>query len=249
MTRAGTVVVAAAAALAVACVMVPLRASLLNADVELVLVVVVVVAAVVGGLEAGVGSAVAAAFGFDFLHTKPYLQLTIDRRDDVITTLLLLVVGLVVGTVAARGRRARSHAERRRGAIQCIHRVAELAARGEDVADVVMTAQAELTGLLDLRTCRFEAAPFPADANLESLERSGAVSWRAYRLHEGGLELPTAGLELPVLGRGQLLGRFVLGPTPGVGVSLEQRVVAVAIADQVGAALAAPHTVGEGRDG
>ena len=33
------------------------------------------------------------------------------------------------------------------------------------------------------------------------------------------------------------LGRFVLEPTPGVGVPLERRVVAVALADQVGAVL------------
>jgi hypothetical protein len=39
-----------------------------------------------------------------------------------------------------------------------------------------------------------------------------------------------------------LLGRFVLVPTPGVGVPLIERVVAVALADQVGGAL-----VGGGR--
>ena len=43
-----------------------------------------------------------------------------------------------------------------------------------------------------------------------------------------------------MLARGQQIGRFVLEPHEGVGVSLEQRLVAVAIADQVGAALTAP---------
>ncbi len=45
---------------------------------------------------------------------------------------------------------------------------------------------------------------------------------------------------MPVLARGQQIGRFVLDPAPGAGVSLESRVVAVAIADQVGAALTSP---------
>jgi hypothetical protein len=36
-----------------------------------------------------------------------------------------------------------------------------------------------------------------------------------------------------VLARGREVGRFVLIPTPGVPTSLEERVVAVAIADQV----------------
>jgi hypothetical protein len=49
--------------------------------------------------------------------------------------------------------------------------------------------------------------------------------------------LPGSELELLVEGRGQTLGRFVLEPTPGVPVSRQRRVVAVAIADQVGAAL------------
>jgi hypothetical protein len=41
------------------------------------------------------------------------------------------------------------------------------------------------------------------------------------------------------MGRGQVVGRFVLRPSERSGISLEQRVVAVALADQVGAALAA----------
>ena len=32
----------------------------------------------------------------------------------------------------------------------------------------------------------------------------------------GGFELPAEGAELPVLARGQQIGRFVLEPTPGV---------------------------------
>ena len=51
----------------------------------------------------------------------------------------------------------------------------------------------------------------------------------------GGFELPEQGVELPVLARGQHIGRFLLSPTSGVAVSLEQRLVAVAIADQVAA--------------
>jgi hypothetical protein len=62
----------------------------------------------------------------------------------------------------------------------------------------------------------------------------------AYMVTRAGFELPEQGCEIPVSGRGRLLGRFVLEPRPGVGVSLEQRVVAVALADQVGATLAVP---------
>jgi hypothetical protein len=227
------------APIAVAAGLVGLRDAMLSTNVALVLVAVVVAIAVGGGRGAGAAAAVSAALSFDFFHTRPYLQLRIASRDDIETTALLLVVGLLVGHVAARASRARSSADASQGEIRRIYRVAELAAGGDDASDVIMAAQAELTALLQLRGCRFEAPPFAS--TLERLERSGVVSFHRYRLQKGGFELPPEGVELPVLGRGQLLGRFVLDPIPETGVSLEQRVVAVAIADQVGAVLAAPH--------
>ena len=57
------------------------------------------------------------------------------------------------------------------------------------------------------------------------------------------------------LGRGsdtpvtRVLARFVLHPTPDRGASLEQRIAAIAIADQVGLALAAPQPGREIRHG
>ena len=49
--------------------------------------------------------------------------------------------------------------------------------------------------------------------------------------------LPGPAMELLVQHRGETLGRFILTPTPGFEVPLQPRVVAVALADQVGAAL------------
>jgi len=224
------------APLAAAVALVPLRDHMRNANVALVLVAVVVLAAVGGGRQAGVAAAIVSALSFDFFFTQPYQRLRVASSSDVESTILLLAVGLVVGTVSARGRKARTSAEARRGEVKRIYRLAELAAKGEEPSDVIMAAQAELTSLLHLRDCRFEAPPFKTA--LEKLERSGVVSWHDYRFRDGGFELPPDGVELPVLGRGQVLGRFVLDPTPGTGVSLEQRVVAVALADQVGGVLA-----------
>ena len=69
------------------------------------------------------------------------------------------------------------------------------------------------------------------------LERGGAVLATHHRYTLDGFELPREGVALPVLARGRPVGRFVLTPTPGAGVSLERRIVAVALADQAGAAL------------
>jgi hypothetical protein len=232
------VVFGALAPIGVAAALVGVRDHIQNANVALILVVIVVLAAAVGGRSGGVSAAIVSAVSFDFFHTRPYLRLTIDDADDIETTILLLVLGLLVGSIVARNWRAWASAEASSNEIMRLHRVAERAARGEEASEILLSAQSELTDLLHLRSCRFEAQPFLP--GLPRLERSGYIDTRVRRLAERGFELPAEGVELPVYGRGQPLGRFVLEPTPGVGISLEQRVVAVALADQVGAVLATP---------
>ena len=227
--------------LAVAAVLVPLRDDILTANVALVLVLVVVLAATTGGWKAGALSAIVTTATFDFWFTKPYLSLKIEKADDVETAFLLLAVGICVGLIASRTRLAWHAADTTRREITRIHRVAELSARGADPADILMAAQAELMGLMHLHECRFESGI--GSGYLPHIERNGAVAGtdtHYYAHGDGELELPRLGVELPVWSRGQPVGQFVLGPTPGVGVSLEQRVVAVALADQVGAVLV-PH--------
>lgn len=241
-SRSLWIAIGATAPVAAAVALIALRDVMRNANVALVLVVVVVAIAVVGGREAGAAAAVSSALSFDFFHTLPYLRLRIASGDDIETTVLLLAVGLVVGHLAASERRARRSAEASRGEIRRIYRVAAQGANGDDAADVILATQAELTELLRLRSCRFEAPPF--SQRLQRVERSGVLSLRDYKLRREGFELPAGGIELPVLGRGNVLGRFVLEPMPGSGVSLEERVVAVALADQVGAVLAATGSKG-----
>jgi hypothetical protein len=229
--------------IAVAALLVGVRGEVQNANVALVLVVVVVAAAAIGGRGAGAVAAIAAALSFAFFHTRPYLRLTVASSDDIETTALLLVVGLLVGHIATSGWRARAAAAASSDEIRRIHRIADEAARGESTNDVILAAEDEIRQVLALRSCRFEPGA-TADV-LARVERDGHVETRVWRLAARGFELPTEGVELPVYGRGQQLGRFVLKPAPGVGVSPEQRLVAVAIADQVGAALAAARSTGE----
>jgi K+-sensing histidine kinase KdpD len=212
-----------------------------NTNVALLLTTVVVAAGALGGRVAGAVAAVSAALSFNFFHTRPYLSLAIDSQDDLETTLLLLVVGLTVGQLAQRARRAKVEAAAGRTELGRIHRLAGLMARGSASAEVVEAAQKELADLLHLRECRFEAAPFTSLLEAPTLERQGMISGSRYRATRQGdleLELSQDGVVLPVLARGQLVGRFLLEPLPGTGASLEQRIVAVALADQVGASLA-----------
>jgi hypothetical protein len=224
----------------VAALLVGVRGETTGGNLALVLVIVVVLAAALGGRAAGATAAVLAAVSYDFFLTQPYLSLAITSRDDIETTVLLLIVGVIVGTVSARAAKARASAAASHTEIRRIHRVAERMAAGDDPSDVIAVAQQELHELLSLEEARFES--LPATSALPRLERSGVINTSEYRYRPEGFELPDGGVELPVLSRGRPVGRFVLVPRPGIGHSLDQRVVAVAIADQVGAALAASPT-------
>jgi hypothetical protein len=71
------------------------------------------------------------------------------------------------------------------------------------------------------------------------LEPTGAISGtNLVRYTKSGYELPLEGLELPVIVNEQIVGRFVMIPTPGVGVSVDRRMVAITLADQLSVVLA-----------
>jgi hypothetical protein len=222
--------------IAVAALLVPLRDHVQAANLALIMVLVVVVAAAVGGRAAGAVAAVISALSFDFFLTQPYLSLQIDSADDIETTAILLVIGLVVGEIVVRARRSRRAAIRGADEIARLHRIAELAATGAPTQDVVREVTRELTGLLALRDCWFEPAPWVRP--LPRLERTGAVTGTAERRYVSGEFALPPECELPVLGRGRELGRFVLVADAREGVSLEARTVAVALADQLGGVLA-----------
>jgi len=227
--------VGALGVLVLAAALAPFRDHLPNADMALALVVPVLLAAILGGRAAGAFNAVVAALTFDFVFTKPYLSLRIASKDDVATFVVLLVVALVSAEVGIRSRRGGAAARASREEIERLVRVAELSARGADVDDVVMSARAELIGLFGLHECVYQAErsgpELPRLGNRGALEGSPMVLW-------GEFLLPTGGVEVPVMGRGRELGRLVLYAAEATRAPLEKRLVAVAIADELGLTLA-----------
>ena len=229
------------APIVVAAALVAVRSHVASVNVALVLGVIVVVSGALGGRAAGIVAGLTAAASYDFFHTRPYLSLLIHDADDVEMTILLLVLGLLTGQLAWKARVAARQRDGGRGGLDQIRRLADQVAQGRQSADVIASARDELFVLFDLVECRFEAAPFSDRLDLPCLERTGVIARRRYRMYPGGdleLELPVEGIALPVLSRGQVVGRFILDFGPGAGATLEQRVVAIALADQVGASLA-----------
>ena len=107
-------VAAVALPIAVALLLVPSRGHLSAADDALVLVVATVAIASWGNRAAAALAALVAAASFDYLLTRPYGSFRISRQADLTTEILFVTVGLLVGELAARGRRYQQAAARGR---------------------------------------------------------------------------------------------------------------------------------------
>ncbi len=240
--RTATLAAAVAAPAAVAAALIPVRSDIGNTNVALVLVTVVVAIATSGQRFAAAVAALSAAAWFDFFHTEPHYTFAINAHGDVVTACVLLVVGLAVGELAVRSRRHRAAAVDGSNDIARIHAIAELAASGEEPDFLIMAVAGELRDILSLRDCRYETYS-PADRPVARVERNGEVTVGQLRWGVDTMGLPTKQVELLVEARGHPAGRFILTPTPGEPVPFDKRLVAIALADQVGAALAAPQSV------
>jgi len=221
--------------LAAAAILVPFRSSFANTAAALILVAVIVAVAALGNRVAGFVATVSATVWFDFFLTRPYEKLAITHRPDIETAICLFVVGIIVTELAARNRHHRTTAVEEAEFVGLIHDVSELATSGAPSREVVECVRKELIPLLHLQQCRYESGP--AKYPMMRLEHDGQVLLGGRIWAVDRLGLPGPEIELLVQIQGRALGRFVLTPTAGTPVSNERRVVAVAIADQVGPSL------------
>lgn len=98
-------------AVVVAAVLNPVRESIDQASVALALVLVVTAAAAAGGRIAAAITSAVAALSFNFLHAPPLYSFHIRGIADVVTSLLMIVVGVAVGEVAVRRFRTSSRGD------------------------------------------------------------------------------------------------------------------------------------------
>jgi len=234
-----------AAPLALAVVLVPFRASFPNTDAALAMLLVVVAVAANGDRLAGVLAAASTAVWFDFFLTRPYERFTITRRTDIETTVLLLVIGVAVTEVAVWGRRHYVIASRRAGYLDGISNAARAVAAGSSGPALIDQVSSQLAHLLSLRSCVFQYG-VAGLGRTARLHRDGSVTFGELRWAADGEGLPAGtDVELLVEGGGIFQGRFLMTPAPGARPALERRLLAVAFADQVGAALASSRPVGQ----
>jgi hypothetical protein len=220
-------------------ILVPFRASFPNTDAALALILVIVAVAAFGSRLAGILAALSAAVWFDFFLTQPYERFSITRSTDIETTVLILLIGVAVTELAVWGRRQQLTATRRAGYLDGINTAAQAVATGSSASLLIEEVSRQLVRLLSLRSCTFERgiaglgrpARLRSDGQVEAPGRPDVLL-----VERDGLPATT---ELLVENHGVLQGRFLLTAESGSRPTLEQRLVAVAFADQVGAALAA----------
>ncbi|HEY1651880.1 MAG TPA: DUF4118 domain-containing protein [Acidimicrobiales bacterium] len=222
--------------IAVAFALVPSRGHLGAADDALVLVVVTVAVASRGQRGPAAVAALVAAASFDFLLTRPYGSFRIHSQADLTTELLFVAVGLLVGDLAARGRRHHQEAVQGRHELSRLHDLSERIAGGEEPDFVLIAVANELRELLCLQDCRF-VRDQPSGRGAW-IAQDGTVRLNPLRWPSASAGLPTRRVELPVRGGGRVLGTFILTPTPAAPITQDQCVVAVALVDQLGAAMA-----------
>jgi hypothetical protein len=228
--------------LAVAAGVAPLRGSLANTDAALVLVLVVVAVAANGYRAAGILASVMAGVWYDFFLTEPLGRFTIHNREDVETTVLLLLVGIAVTEIAVWGRRQHAEASRQAGYLAGIQDAIESVADEASPTVVIDRVRDQLTRLFSLRECRFDYGRGVVGGDHPRLLSDGQVEVSGTSCDVDHLGLPLdRDIELPVRSGATYRGRFLLSATVDSRPSLTQRMVAVALADRVGAALSQHH--------
>jgi K+-sensing histidine kinase KdpD len=230
------IVAALAAPLAASGILLPFRGSWPNTNVALLLVVVIVAVAVIGNRIAGALAAVWAAVCFDFFFTVPYERFTIRHSSDVVTFVLLLVVGVAVSQLAARARSLKMITITDSAYLAMIHQTASLAQTTTSASAVVDHVRDQLISLLDLQECRFEYGKLIGSP--ARLEPDGSVLTRHGRWNADEFGFPAGEIELRSFVGGQYYGRFMLTPKPGSRPSLQARLVAVTLAETAARALA-----------
>jgi K+-sensing histidine kinase KdpD len=241
--KTAVIVGAAIAPLVTAAVLSALRDNLPVATNVLVLVLVVIAMASTGLRGAGIVAAVSAGLWFDYFLTQPYGQLAINDPDEVEAAVLLVVVGAAVTEVALWGHRQQARANRRAGYLDGVLGTAEIVTLSTESSDALTTHVAEqIKQVLTVSRCRFVLGPV-LDPRIPLLGHQGQLTRLGKDVDVDRDGLPTDDdIALVVTRRGTTVGHFLVTSASHIArPTVEQRRVAVLLADQVGQVLGDPR--------
>ncbi len=195
--------------------MLPLRAHLSVATAALVLVVPVVAAVVVGGLGAGVTSAVAGFLVYDFVFIPPYYTLTVGAAENWVALGVYAVVVLLVAQVVAHLESARREAQKRAVETQRLYELSELLVKDRSLEDLLETIVIAVRNVFDVPGV---ALLLPVEGRL-TIAASAGETISPEQLHQldphSGIPV-SVGTGLPIPDRLQTVALSALGRPVGV---------------------------------
>ena len=241
--RAAVVGAAALAPLVASALLAIFRGSLTASTDVLVLVLLVIAGASTGIRLAGIVAAVSSGVWFDFFLTRPYETLAIHDSNDVEAAVLLVLIGAAVTEVALWGHRQQSRANRRAGYLDGVLGTAEIVTLSEESPEILIAHVADqIKQILDVSRCRFVHGRVH-DPRLPLLGHEGQVTRHGKHVDVDRDGLPTDDdIALEVTRSGAVVGHFLLTCASRIArPTLEQRKVAILLADQVGQVLVEPR--------
>jgi K+-sensing histidine kinase KdpD len=206
--------------------LIPLREQL-SESISLLMVLPVLVVALLGGRRLGTVAAVAAAAVFNVFHTEPYYRPMIDDPNDIVETIVLLVIGITIGYLADLTQNAVVSARVRKKELTAVTNFLEQIGTQVSAEELAERARTSILTLLDARDCvwwpdyKGTASPVLRPDGTLTSQRSG--EW-----DEGGGVLPGI-LEIPVGYPPTEFGRFIVQTDRRAIVSLEERRAAATI--------------------
>jgi K+-sensing histidine kinase KdpD len=221
------------------------RESVLNTNVALGLVLLIVAAAATGIRAAGLGATLSSAAWFDFFLTPPFSEFAIRSRGDIETAALLVLVGIAVTEISLWGRRQQARASREAGYLNGVVSTAAAVGAGfSSTTSLIEHVEGQIVEVLGIDGCRFSLRL--DEPVLATLENDASVVYNGRPLDVARRGLPTdTAIALAVESGGTVRGQFILtAASVVVRPTGEQLRVAIALANQVGAALAVSDTEG-----
>lgn len=210
----------------------------------LVLVLLVVAAAATGDRLAGIAAAASGSAWFDFFLTAPTRTFEIDNPDNIEVAVLLVLVGAAVTEIALWGLRQQASSSTRAGYLAGVASTSQIAAGQLPATELVNQVTTSITKVLEVDACRF-VNEVGSRWDSAVLEPDGSVTFRDKTVNVERDGLPTMDeTALPARHHGTAIGQFLITASTEIAhPTLEQRQVAVVLANVVGAELASRHPI------
>lgn len=227
--------IGALAAITVAGVLGGVRDTVGSSNIALLLAVLVTAVGIVGRRRGALATALSAALAYNFFQTEPIHTLRIAAAKDIFTVALLAGLGVLVGELSQRRMSAQRSARAQHVEIDLLHTTAETIRDSSSAQSATEAACSAVRELLRATDATFSDTA--SESVVPRITRQGTLESMDLRASVDGYDLGAEPISIDVAGPLGAHGRLTIQPTAGRPVSLDRRLGAVVVADQLALAL------------